>query len=49
MASTCMLVAFALFTTLATAGAVAPHSGNLAYLPGVVELPHLAKTGERHM
>lgn len=48
MASTCLVLACALLCTLATASAVAPHSGNLAYLAGVPQLPHLAKTGDRH-
>jgi hypothetical protein len=47
MASACVLAAaLALLTTLATAGAVEPHSGNLNYLPPVPELPHLAKPGK---
>jgi hypothetical protein len=42
-----MVAACALFAVLAAAGAAAQRSGNMAYLPPVPTLPHLAKPGER--
>jgi hypothetical protein len=50
MAPSIMLaVACALFAVLAAAGAAAQRSGNMAYLPPIPTLPHLAKPGERHL